>query len=142
MKQQQSWNANYIYDFRYIPAGITYSMVAILDSRSQKLFQMDAQTGAITTASRLDREAMDVHYLRVIAATGAFSSTFVNLTLFYSSDPICWSLILSKVIVSIIMPISITIIRTGYHLRMIHESIRNWIIGSVECKFKVICWSN
>ena len=66
------------YNFRFIPTGVTYSMVAILDSRSQKLFQMDAQTGAITTASRLDREAIDVHYLRVVAATDASSPTFVN----------------------------------------------------------------
>lgn len=42
-------------------------MVAILDARSQKLFAMDGQTGSITTSARLDRETMDVHYLRVTA---------------------------------------------------------------------------
>lgn len=49
------------------PSGVTYSMVAVLDARSQKLFAMDDQTGSITTSARLDRESMDVHYLRVTA---------------------------------------------------------------------------
>lgn len=47
--------------------GMTYSMVAVLDARSQKLFAIDGQTGSITTATKLDRETMDVHYLRVTA---------------------------------------------------------------------------
>ena len=42
-------------------------MVAVLDARSQKLFSIDDQTGSITTSARLDRESMDVHYLRVTA---------------------------------------------------------------------------
>lgn len=50
------------------PSGVTYSMVAVLDARSQKLFSMDSQTGLITTSARLDRESMDVHYLRVTAS--------------------------------------------------------------------------
>lgn len=49
------------------PMGVTYSMVAVLDARSQKLFSIDGQTGTITTATRLDRESIDVHYLRVTA---------------------------------------------------------------------------
>lgn len=49
------------------PIGVTYSMVAVLDARSQKLFSIDGQTGSITTSARLDRESMDVHYLRVTA---------------------------------------------------------------------------
>jgi cadherin EGF LAG seven-pass G-type receptor 1 len=49
------------------PMGVTYSMVAVLDARSQKLFAIDGQTGSITTSARLDRESMDVHYLRVTA---------------------------------------------------------------------------
>lgn len=47
--------------------GVTYSMVAVLDARSQKLFAIDTQTGSISTATKLDRESMDVHYLRVTA---------------------------------------------------------------------------
>ena len=47
--------------------GVSYSMVAVLDARSQKLFTIDGQTGSITTATKLDRESMDVHYLRVTA---------------------------------------------------------------------------
>lgn len=50
------------------PMGVSYSMVAVLDARSQKMFNIDSQTGTISTATRLDREAMDVHYLRVTAA--------------------------------------------------------------------------
>ncbi|XP_045034928.1 protocadherin-like wing polarity protein stan isoform X2 [Daphnia magna] len=49
------------------PIGVMYSMVAVLDARSQKLFSIDGQTGSITTSARLDRESMDVHYLRVTA---------------------------------------------------------------------------
>ncbi len=58
------------------PSGVTYSMVAVLDARSQKLFSMDGQTGSITTSARLDRESMDVHYLigrvRLSALRGRF----------------------------------------------------------------------
>ncbi len=56
------------------PSGVTYSMVAVLDARSQKLFSMDGQTGSITTSARLDRESMDVHYLRVTATESGDSS--------------------------------------------------------------------
>ncbi len=49
------------------PMGVSYSMVAVLDARSQKLFAIDGQTGSITTSAKLDRESMDVHYLRVTA---------------------------------------------------------------------------
>lgn len=55
-------------------SGVTYSMVAVLDARSQKLFSMDGQTGSITTSARLDRESMDVHYLRVTATESGDSS--------------------------------------------------------------------
>lgn len=41
------------------PIGVTYSMVAVLDARSQKLFAIDGQTGSITTSARLDRESID-----------------------------------------------------------------------------------
>lgn len=55
-------------DVRNPPSmGVIYSMVAVLDARSQKLFAIDGQTGSITTATKLDRESMDVHYLRVTA---------------------------------------------------------------------------
>jgi len=57
---------------------ILYSLVAILDARSQKLFQIDPHSGEITTTARLDREAMEIHYLRVTAEDSShppFSAT-------------------------------------------------------------------
>lgn len=48
---------------------LTYSMVALVDSRSQDMFSMDPVSGTITTTTKLDREFMDVHYLRIVATT-------------------------------------------------------------------------
>ena len=48
---------------------LTYSMVALLDARSQDMFNIDPDSGTISTTTKLDREFMDVHYLRVIATT-------------------------------------------------------------------------
>ena len=48
---------------------LTYSMVALVDSRSQDMFAIDSNTGTITTNDQLDREFMDVHYLRIVATT-------------------------------------------------------------------------
>lgn len=56
------------------PSGVIYSMVAVLDARSQKLFTIDSQSGSISTAARLDRESMDVHYLRVTATESTMDS--------------------------------------------------------------------
>ncbi|RWS15474.1 hypothetical protein B4U79_12965 [Dinothrombium tinctorium] len=47
---------------------ILYSMSAVLDARSQSMFSIDSISGVITTTSRLDREFMDVHYLRITAS--------------------------------------------------------------------------
>ncbi|KFM65286.1 Protocadherin-like wing polarity protein stan, partial [Stegodyphus mimosarum] len=46
---------------------VTYSLHAVLDARSQNMFTIDSVTGIITTTASLDREFMDVHYLRVTA---------------------------------------------------------------------------
>uniref|UniRef100_T1K1W7 Uncharacterized protein n=1 Tax=Tetranychus urticae TaxID=32264 RepID=T1K1W7_TETUR len=46
---------------------IFYSMSAVLDARSQSVFSIDSLSGVVTTTSRLDRESMDLHYLRIIA---------------------------------------------------------------------------
>ena len=48
---------------------LTYSMVALVDSRSQDMFAMDPVSGTITTTTKLDREFMEVHYLRIVATT-------------------------------------------------------------------------
>lgn len=47
---------------------IVYSMNAVLDARSQSMFKIDESTGLITTTTKLDREFMSVHYLKVFAA--------------------------------------------------------------------------
>lgn len=51
-------------------ADVTYSLHAVLDARSQAMFGIDPLSGVVTTTTVLDREFMDVHYLRVIAAEG------------------------------------------------------------------------
>ena len=43
-------------------------MSAVLDARSQSMFKIDESTGLITTTTKLDREFMSVHYLKVFAA--------------------------------------------------------------------------
>ncbi|XP_055704133.1 protocadherin-like wing polarity protein stan [Phlebotomus papatasi] len=51
---------------------VVYSMVSLLDSRSQSMFKVDSRTGVVTTATSLDRELMDVHYFRVVATDDSF----------------------------------------------------------------------
>ncbi|ALC40622.1 stan [Drosophila busckii] len=51
---------------------VVYSMVSLLDSRSQSLFKVDSRTGVVTTSAGLDRELMDVHYFRVVATDDSF----------------------------------------------------------------------
>lgn len=51
---------------------VVYSMVSLLDSRSQSMFKVDSRTGVITTTLSLDREQMDVHYFRVVATDDSF----------------------------------------------------------------------
>ncbi|KAG8198293.1 hypothetical protein JTE90_021547 [Oedothorax gibbosus] len=47
---------------------IFYSLHAALDSRSQRLFEIDKFSGQVRTTTHLDREFMNIHYLRVTAA--------------------------------------------------------------------------
>lgn len=44
-----------------------YSLHAVLDARSQNQFSIDAVSGVVTTTVSLNREFMDVHFLRVTA---------------------------------------------------------------------------
>ncbi|CAG2102625.1 unnamed protein product [Medioppia subpectinata] len=46
---------------------LLYQMSAVLDARSQSMFSIDSSSGVISTTARLDRELMDVHYLRITA---------------------------------------------------------------------------
>lgn len=51
---------------------VVYSMLSLLDSRSQSMFKVDSRTGVVTTTTSLDREQMDVHYFRVVATDDSF----------------------------------------------------------------------
>ncbi|XP_058065887.1 protocadherin-like wing polarity protein stan [Anopheles bellator] len=51
---------------------VVYSLVSLLDSRSQSMFKVDSRTGVVLTSATLDRELMDVHYFRVIATDDSF----------------------------------------------------------------------
>ncbi|XP_055533079.1 protocadherin-like wing polarity protein stan isoform X2 [Wyeomyia smithii] len=51
---------------------VVYTMISLLDSRSQSMFKVDARTGIVTTAASLDRELMDVHYFRIVATDDSF----------------------------------------------------------------------
>lgn len=46
---------------------ITYNLVATRDGRSQNMFAIDPTTGRVTTATKLDRESIAVHYFQIIA---------------------------------------------------------------------------
>ena len=60
---------------------VTYSMNAVLDARSQSMFSIDPTSGLVTTTSRLDREFMDVHYLRVMAVDNGLPPKTCTTTL-------------------------------------------------------------
>lgn len=51
---------------------VVYSMVALIDARSQSMFKVDSRTGVISTTMSLDREQLDVHYFRVVATDDSF----------------------------------------------------------------------
>lgn len=65
---------------------VLYSMVAILDARSQKMFQIDPHSGSVTTSARLDRESMEVHYLRVTAEDSSHPPQSATTTLQINVD--------------------------------------------------------
>lgn len=52
---------------------LTYSLEAVLDARSQRMFEIDPTSGLVTTKTRLNRELVDVHYFRVKAVDKASS---------------------------------------------------------------------
>ncbi|GIY35474.1 protocadherin-like wing polarity protein stan [Caerostris darwini] len=52
---------------------ISYALHAALDSRSQRLFEINSDSGQIKTNTHLDREFMNVHYLRVTAVDDLLS---------------------------------------------------------------------
>lgn len=51
---------------------IVYSMVSLVDSRSQSMLKIDSRSGLISTSASLDRELMDVHYFHIVATDDSF----------------------------------------------------------------------
>ncbi|XP_066994105.2 protocadherin-like wing polarity protein stan [Anabrus simplex] len=51
---------------------VGYSMVSLVDSRSQGMFSIDSHSGVVTTLTSLDRELVDVHYFRITAVDDSF----------------------------------------------------------------------
>ena len=49
------------------PSLVRYGMTSLIDSRSQDFFDIDKETGELSTVTEIDREFMSVHYFKVIA---------------------------------------------------------------------------
>lgn len=60
---------------------LLYSMSALIDARSQSMFAIDSVSGLVTTTTRLDREFMDVHYLRITVTDGNIPPRTATTTL-------------------------------------------------------------
>ncbi|KAH7641931.1 protocadherin-like wing polarity protein stan isoform x3 [Dermatophagoides farinae] len=60
---------------------LLYSMSALIDARSQSMFAIDPVSGLVTTTTRLDREFMDVHYLRITVTDGNVPPRTASTTL-------------------------------------------------------------
>ncbi|KAI5754092.1 hypothetical protein M8J77_005676 [Diaphorina citri] len=69
---------------------VTYSMLSLLDARSQTLFAIEPHNGIVSTAATLDRELLDVHYFRVTATDSHFpphsSTTTLQINVLDSND--------------------------------------------------------
>lgn len=46
---------------------VKYGMTSLIDSRSQNFFDIDKDSGELSTVTEIDREFMSVHYFKVIA---------------------------------------------------------------------------
>ena len=60
---------------------LLYTMSALIDARSQSMFSIDPVSGLVTTTTRLDREFMDVHYLRITVTDGGVPPKTATTTL-------------------------------------------------------------
>ncbi len=50
---------------------VHYQMTSLIDSRSQRMFVIDEDSGSISTVSDIDREFMSVHYFKVTGVSDA-----------------------------------------------------------------------
>lgn len=60
---------------------VKYSMSSLLDARSQTLFHLEPGNGRVTTRARLDREALAMHYFKVLAVDDSFPPRTATTTL-------------------------------------------------------------
>ncbi|XP_035281502.1 cadherin EGF LAG seven-pass G-type receptor 1-like isoform X1 [Anguilla anguilla] len=69
---------------------IEYAMAAIFDSRSNDYFQINSQTGSITTMQPLDREVKDTHVFKVTATDNGTpprsATTYLTVTVSDTND--------------------------------------------------------
>uniref|UniRef100_A0A8C4UGT5 Cadherin domain-containing protein n=1 Tax=Falco tinnunculus TaxID=100819 RepID=A0A8C4UGT5_FALTI len=65
---------------------LRYTMAALFDSRSDALFAMDPITGAVTTATPLDRESKSTHVFRVTAVDHGTATATVRITVEDDND--------------------------------------------------------
>uniref|UniRef100_A0A8C5MSH5 Cadherin EGF LAG seven-pass G-type receptor 1 n=1 Tax=Leptobrachium leishanense TaxID=445787 RepID=A0A8C5MSH5_9ANUR len=69
---------------------LEYFMEALFDSRSNDYFQIDGETGTVTTSQALDRETKDTHVLKVIAtdfgSPRRSATTFLTVTVSDTND--------------------------------------------------------
>jgi hypothetical protein len=61
-------------------APVRYGMTSLIDSRSQNFFDIDKDTGELSTITEIDREFMSVHYFKVIATLDGSEKTSATTT--------------------------------------------------------------
>ena len=59
---------------------VRYGMTSLIDSRSQNFFDIDKDSGELSTVTEIDREFMSVHYFKVIATLDDKSSQTATTT--------------------------------------------------------------
>lgn len=60
---------------------LAYSLSALIDARSQSLFSIDSSSGVVTTLGKLDRESINVHYLKITCTNSAVPPKSSSVTL-------------------------------------------------------------
>lgn len=69
---------------------LEYGMEALFDSRSNDFFDIDSQTGSVTTVQKLDREVKDTHVFKVTVTDNGFpkrsATSFLTVTVSDTND--------------------------------------------------------